>query len=341
MRVHVSAAFFFLCLAIWSADGVSVDSMVATVRTSMAKKHKDGAIADSLDKMQLAQRLDDRVIEILESEGAGPQTLGALQRMRDASRLLPPPADPPSGMMPPPPLPSEEENRQWQRVSAQARDYTRSLPDFLCTETVNRWVDPTGKEDWRAGSTVVADLSYFDQKENYKVLTVNGKRSEGSLADLDGTISRGEFGTMLATIFNPASQTEYRWDHWTILRKRPTSVYVYRVTASHHPHALREKTPAGTVTAIVGLHGYLYVDQETANVMRISAIAEDIPSDFPVQHATAVLDYDYAKIGDDSYLLPLRVEVRIDAKGGASLNSVQFQNYRKFHADATVSFDKK
>jgi hypothetical protein len=341
MRVRATAALFAFCLATLASDAVPLDAVVAAVRTSMSKKRKDSAIAETLDKMQLAQRLDDRVIEILESEGAGPQTLGALQRMRDASRLLPAPSDPPPGMTPPPPLSSAEENRQWQTVAAQAGDYTRSLPDFLCTETVNRWVDPTGKEDWRAGSTVVADLSYFEQKENYKVLTVDGKPAKGTLTDLDGTISQGEFGSLLAVIFSPGSQAEYRWDHWTVLRKRPTSVYFYRVTASHHPHELHERTSSGSVIAVVGLHGFVYVDQATASVMRISFVAEDIPSGFPVQRATTVLDYDYAKIGDDPYLLPLRVEVRIDSKGGASLNSVQFQNYRKFKADTTVSFEKK
>jgi len=40
-----------------------------------------------VDNLKLSERLEDRVIEILESEGAGPETLGALQRLRDDSRL--------------------------------------------------------------------------------------------------------------------------------------------------------------------------------------------------------------------------------------------------------------
>jgi hypothetical protein len=342
MRVRVSAALFVICLVTLANDAVSVDSVVAAVRTSMSKKRKDGAIAEALDKMKLAERLDDRVIEILESEGAGPQTLGALQRMRDGSRLLPAPADPPPGMTPAPPLSSEEEHRLWQTAAGKAQDYTRSLPDFLCTETMHRWVDPTSKEDWRAVDTVVADVSFVDQKENYMLRTVGGKRSDRSLTDLDGTVSQGEFGSILAMIFNPASQAEYRWDHWTILRKRTTSVYFYRITAAHHPHELWHKTPpSGVAKAVVGLHGYVYIDQETSSVMRISAIAEEIPTEFPVQASSTVLDYEYAKIGDSPYLLPLRAEVRIDAKGGSALNGVEFQNYRKFRADTMVSFDKK
>jgi hypothetical protein len=146
---------------------------------------------------------------------------------------------------------------------------------------------------------------------------------------------------MLATVFGTASETGYRWDHWTTLRKRPTSVYFFRVTASHHPHELWFRTgPGKAIKAVVGLHGYVYIDRETDRVTRISAVAEDIPAGFPVQRSSTVLDYDYADIGGTRYLLPLRAEVRIDAGKLQSLNAVEFQKYRKFRADASVSFDK-
>ena len=337
-----SALLFVICLGAIASDAVPVDSVVAAVRTSLTGNRKDGAIAAELDKMKLTQYLEDRVIEILESEGAGPQTLGALQRMRDSSRLLPPPPDPPPGMTPPPPLASAEEHRVWQAAAGKALDYNRLLPDFICSESIHRWADATGHEDWQPFPPIVADLTYFDGKENYKLQSIGGKPSGNSLADVDGATSQGEFGSMLATIFHPGSQTEYRWDHWTMLRKRPTSVYFFRIAASHHPHELWFKiAPDKVIKTVSGLHGYVYVDEETNSVLRISATAEDIPAAFPVQRSSTVLDYDYAEIGGTRYLLPLRAEVRIDTKSLQSLNAVEFQNYRKFHSDASVSFGKE
>ena len=343
MRVRWSAAILVVLSLLASADdGVTVDAVVAAVRTGLTKKHKDAAVAFSLDGMKLAQRLDDRVLEILESEGAGPQTLGALQRMRDDSRLLPAAPDPPPGMAPPPPLSSAEEQRVWRDTTGKAEDYTRALPNFICTETVHRWVDTTAHDQWQPSPTLVADLTYFDQKEDYKLLTVEGKKSNKSIADVGGAFSQGEFGSILVVIFHPNSQTEHRWDHWTTLRKRATSVYFFRVGAGHRPHELRfHTTPADNVSAFVGLHGYLYIDQESGSVMRIAAISEEIPADFPVKNAHMVLDYDYAEIGGARYLLPLRAEVRIDTKSARNLNSVEFQGYRKFRADANVTFDKR
>jgi len=336
-----SAVLFAICLAAMAGEGVSVNSVVAAVRASIGKKHRDAGMAEALDKVKLAQHLEDRVIEILESEGAGPQTLGALQRMRDASRLLPAPPDPPPGMTPPPPPSSAEEHRVWQAAAGRSRDYGRSLPDFICSEIIHRWADPTGREDWQPAPTVVADVTYFDRREDYKVVTIDGEPSDKSLPDVGGAISQGEFGTMLATIFRPGMETDYRWDHWTTLRKQPTSVYFFRITASHHPHELWYKTgPGNSIKTVVGLHGYVYIDPDTGSVLRISAVCEDIPAGFPVQKSSTILDYGYAGIGGTQYLLPLRAEIRIDAGQLQSLNAVEFQKYRKFGADASVTYGK-
>jgi len=339
MRVGLSAVLFAVCFWAVADNGASVDSVVAVVRTSIAKKRKDANVAAALDKMKLGQHLEDRVIEILESEGAGPQTLGALQRMRDASRLLPAPPDPPPGMVPPPPLSLAEEHRVWQATAAKAMDYTRSLPDFICTETVHRWQDPTGKEEWHPSPTVVADLTFFDRKEHYKLLTIDGKPSKQSLLEVGGAMSQGEFGSMLAVIFNPSSDTDYRWDHWTTLRKRPTYVYFFRITAAHRPQHLRYAPTGGEgVSATAGQHGYVYIDHDTTSVTRISADAEEIPAGFPVKRASSVLDYGYTDIGGRSFLLPLRAEVRIDAGSLENLNSVEFEKYRKFAAGASIDY---
>jgi hypothetical protein len=339
MRVRLSAVLLAVCLCAVAENETSVNSVVATVRTSLRKKHKDAELAAALDQVKLAEHLEDRVIEILESEGTGPQSLGALQRLRDASRLLPLPSDPPPGMTPPPPPSAEEEHRVLQTTGAKALDYTRSLPDFICTETVHRWTDPAGNEAWKPSPTVVADLTFFERRENYKLLTVDGHPVSQSLPEVGGAFSQGEFGSILSIIFSPTSETYFRWDHWTILRKHPAHVFFFRISAARAPHHLLFGAPGkdGVATA-TGVHGFLYVDRETNSVTRIAQEAEDIPADFPVQKSSTVLDYDYAGIGGTRFLLPLRAEVRIDAGKLQSLNTVEFHAYRKFASAATVKF---
>jgi hypothetical protein len=186
---------------------------------------------------------------------------------------------------------------------------------------------------------VVANLSFVEHQEQYKLATVDGKPSSKSLLEVGGTISQGEFGTLLRVIFDPPSETDYRWDHWTMLRKRPTAVFFYRVPAAHHPNHLVLTGEGGKqVRADAGQRGYVYIDRETNRVTRIAEEAEDIPADFPVQRSSAVLDYDYFDIGGEPFLLPLRAEIRLDAGQQQSLNSVEFSNYRKFTSASSLTF---
>jgi hypothetical protein len=116
-------------------------------------------------------------------------------------------------------------------------------------------------------------------------------------------------------------------------------VYSFRISAAHIPHHLWFGAPGrGGITVAVGQRGYIYIDRETGRVTRIAEEAENIPPDFPVQKAGTVLDYDYADVGGRRFLLPLRAEVRVDANNVQTLNTVEFQAFRKFSSEATVSF---
>jgi hypothetical protein len=57
-----------------------------------------------------------------------------------------------------------------------------------------------------------------------------------------------------------------------------------------------------------------------------------------VQDVSLMLDYEYTQIGDASYLLPLNFELR--SRDGKALikNDVDYDNYRKFTADSTLTF---
>ena len=47
--------------------------------------------------------------------------------------------------------------------------------------------------------------------------------------DVGGTISQGEFGSLLRQVFDRKAGADFRWDHWTTLRKRPTHVFAFRI----------------------------------------------------------------------------------------------------------------
>ena len=219
--------------------------------------------------------------------------------------------------------------------------YARSLPDFICTQLVHRYIDRVrrpGFITWSALDTLTIKLSYVDRREDRKLVLVNGKPSEKSYADLGGAISAGEFALIQQQIFDPASQAVFTWRRWTRAGKRPAATYLYQVDVSHSRYSLDFLGPAGLTQAIVGYHGTVEVDRETGGVLSLTYIADSIPKTCPIYLSTTTVTYNFAGIGGQQYLLPASSETEMRSNGLWARNLTQFRDYRKFSADSTVHF---
>jgi hypothetical protein len=337
MRFRLTAVALLACVAVSAQTPVLVATLVGNVRQGLRLNLKDAQVAKNLRKVRLAERLDDRTIETLESEGAGPETVAELQAMRDASTGLPVPR---TAVIESPPAPwAGEQENVWTAAREKSATYTQSLPDFICTESIKRFKDPEGRERWRLSDTLVVKLTYFERKEDYKLISINNHPTRLSYEETGGAITEGEFGSLLRSLFAESSKTEYHWDHWTTLRKRPTHVFRFRIAPENSAYRLSFGTVGGfSEHTTLGQHGYVYVDQETSAVVRIAAEADSLPRDFPVRRAASLLDYGFTDVGGRQYLLPLRSITRLDALPLQHRNETQFLDYRKFSSDATVSF---
>jgi len=221
-------------------------------------------------------------------------------------------------------------------------NYTKQLPNYLCLEVVRRAfdtniTDPAGSEQWRGADTLVMRLSYFEQKEDYKVVTVNDRAVEKKSVDqLDGVTSQGEFGSMLKEIVAPESEARFEWDHWAKLRGRKMYVFSYNIDQPHFQYSIVWEKTNRIVPAYRGL---VYVDVDTNMIMHVTQEPYDIPKTFPVHASKEVLDYDFQKIGDSEFLVPLKVVLTSRTDKHLSKNDIEFRLYQKFGADATIKFD--
>ena len=86
---------------------MTVAQLVMFIRSSVQLKQPDRQVAEYLRQVKLADKLDDRTIEDLQSLGAGPKTVAALRELGEASASLPvaPPPPPPKPVYVPPPPP--------------------------------------------------------------------------------------------------------------------------------------------------------------------------------------------------------------------------------------------
>jgi len=333
-----AALIGLLALLTPAQQRLTVEQLVSFVRSSIQLRHPDGQLAAYLRKVELSERLDDRTIEELQGLGAGPRTVEALRALRDASRDLPPPAAPaakPAAPAIPPPSPAEQQ-RILQEVREYATNYVRSLPDFICTQVTRRYVDPTGLEFWSQQDVITARLTYFEHREDYKVVLINNRPTNISYDNLGGATSTGEFGSMMRELFAPETQARFRWERWATLRGRRTHVFSYQVD---QPRSKWHISYQKTLEIVPAYRGLVYVDQDTLAVVRITLEAVGIPPDFPIQQASTVLDYDFVDIAGRQYWLPLRAVVRMREGKLLVRNEVEFRLYRKFAAEATITYE--
>jgi hypothetical protein len=336
--VRSIAVFLGMTLAAYGQRQMSVPDLVTFIKSSIQLHNDDRAVASTVQRLRLTNRLDAATVEDLQGMGAGPQTLAALRELIAASESLPVAivAPPPPPVVIPPPSPAELK-KILAEITEKALDYTRSLPNFICAQVTTRSFDPSGTETWHLGDRVQEQLSYVDGKEDYKVVLVNNLPVANMKHDqLGGITSSGEFGSMLHAIFAPETRTQFDWERWATLRGKRMYVYSFRVAQPNSDYSIRHQ-PSGR-TIVAGYHGLVYADAESKQVMRIKMDCDDLEG-FPINQVSVTMDYAPTKISEQSFVLPMAAEVRSREGKMLGRNVMQFSLYRKFSSEATITFD--
>jgi hypothetical protein len=334
-------------------QSLSVEKLVAFLQSSekLIKEGKmtDRDLANYLTKVKLTERLDDRTIEEIQGYGKiGPKTLQALTSLRDRTQALAaaaPIVAPPKPTPIPPPS-SEEQAAILDEVRQYALNYSKNLPDFICTQVTRRYAAPApgtkhggsidSQPSWQSLDTLQIRLSYFEQKEDYKLIMVNSSPTTQDYKTVGGATSTGDFGSMMREIFEPATEARFEWDHWGTLRGRRVMAFSYRVAQQRSQWHVTYDKRLDIVPAYSGL---VEVDKTSHEVMRVTLKADDIPASFPVKQADTVLDYDYQDISGHTFLLPLKAQVIMAADNYMTRNDEEFRIYRKYSTSADITFE--
>jgi hypothetical protein len=332
-------AFFVLCALVLPAQQkMSVAQLKSVLRSSIRLNHNDRQVAEYIRKVQLTERLTHRDVEELIGEGLGLRAADELRKLVAATASLPPPVRDPAPVkpVPMPPPSSVEQARVISEAREMALSYTKRLPDFICLQVTRRYIDPAGLDMFQLMDTVAERLSYFEQKEEYKLISINGKWTDADRWKLGGATSSGEFGTMLKEIFEPSTEAEFQWERWGKLRGRVCHVYSFHVRQAKSKWHISWQRQ---LEIVPGYRGLIYIDRDVPRVLRVTMEAVDIPPTFPIQEARTMLDYDFVDIAGNEYLLPLRSEMRMREGRLLVKNNVEFRSYRKFGAEAIITFD--
>ncbi len=237
---------------------------------------------------------------------------------------------------------SEEQAKLLDSVRHYALNYTRGLPDFICLEQNRRYEDLSGTQVWHLVDVLAAKLSFFNQQEEYALISQNGHTvKNGSYGSVEGAVSMGDFGSAMYDIFDPASHAAFAWNRWTNLRGRLTQVFSYRIPLESSKYSIEWGERGSIVQKVkVAYRGSIFVDNQLNMIVRIDQEAVNIPPSFPIRQTQETLDYDFTKVGDREFFLPLVATLEMHARGGMWTKNVkEFRLYQKFSADAVIKFD--
>ena len=269
---------------------------------------------------------------------------GAAEPPQTASTLPVPAVELPKASAPPPAraddqaLPaSQDEDPLIRRASEAALEFTESLPNYVCQEMMSRSESDSKPANWRPLDVVSVEVVYEAGKENYRNVTINGKAVNKNIDQLSGAWSTGEFGSVLIDLFSPATAAEFHFRRDSRIAGLNAKMYDYKVQRENSHWTLH----FGAQTYEPAYSGSVWIDPQTARVLRIEMQAGELPKEFPADHIESATDYQYVRLGGtQQFLLPVHAETLSCQRGSAfcSRNTIDFRNYHKYSGESTVEF---
>jgi len=220
-----------------------------------------------------------------------------------------------------------------ERARAVAFQFSQKLPNFVCQEFMSRYIQ-RGREEKKLLDLVSAEIIYEDGHESYRNVKLNNHPTEKPLQEIDGSWSTGEFASILLDLLHPATNAQFRSGGTTTISGLNAHVYNFQVQRENSHWTLHD----GSLDVAAAYQGSVWIDPNTARVLRIEMQARNLPSDFRMDQVETAVDYSYVTIGEKTVLLPVHAETLGCERGTSycSHNTIDFRNYHQFKADTRI-----
>jgi hypothetical protein len=307
-----------------------------------------GDIAVEVQRRGVDFVVDDKVLEEFRRAGARSFLLNAIKRALEESTR--PRMESHDAIPDDPESPEAKRRAQLEALARlpfieQARyyalDFASELPNFVVNQVVTRYAEHSNSRNWQLQDKLEIELTYqSDKGEQFKMLAIDGKPTSSTYDSLGGSTSTGEFGSILAALFLPRSNAEFKEVKHDNLHGRDTVVYEFKVKRTDSTSKITDKNSNKSV--IAGYSGTVWIDVETKRVLRVEESNDEIPEGFPITLSENAVDYDWVTISGERYLLPVHAELLLgrDSDRIYTKNSIEFRNYHKFEGDVKLVPDK-
>lgn len=236
--------------------------------------------------------------------------------------------------------PADEHGSDWldllARVNEQMRDGMKRMPNFTCTEKIERRIYSVGNSSRceymdrvRLAVAVIGGREAFAWPENSSFDRVNPVEIIG-----EGPIGTGDFFGFARTVFISDAPT-YTYRGFEIQEGQALVRFDYRVPKEKSRYLIR----AG-LEATVGFHGSFWVNPTTAHVAALEVNAEDIPEAFGVAEVRTLITYAQKELEGELHSFPESSELfSKERDNGRELrNRIEFSDCRRYTGESTLIF---
>jgi hypothetical protein len=223
------------------------------------------------------------------------------------------------------------------RAADAALEFTQGLPSYVCTEAITRYQSETRPANFHALDVITTEVVYENNKEDYRNITINGKKTNKSMEESGGAWSTGEFGTILINLFSPATAAQFHFKRDSRVGNIVAKMYDFEVEKDRSSWQIHMNSQS----YLPAYTGSIWIDPQTARVLRIEMEGKGMPESFPIDHVETVTEYAYVRLGDaQQYILPVHSENLSCQRGTAycSRNVIDFRNYHKYTGESSIKF---
>ena len=238
---------------------------------------------------------------------------------------------------PPPVRSKEQEHAEFlEKARDLAFNFTDGLPNYMCQELVTRYFSENHAGTlWKPQDVVSEDVIWNNRQEEYRNVQIDGKKVNPEKVG-DRAWSTGEFGSLLADIMQPATQTHFRFVRVATLRHTDAVMFDFNVDQPNSHWTVKE----GGQSIRPAYSGTIWFEKTSGRALRVEYSADDVPKTFPADTVETSLDYDNVQLGQRKFLLPVHSEVLMCHRGTpiCSKNVIEFRNYHKYGAESDIKF---
>jgi hypothetical protein len=217
------------------------------------------------------------------------------------------------------------------RIKRNVADTLNRLPSYACLENIDRSVRESPRKAIHDLDALRLEVVVNDGRELFS--WPDDQSTFGEALAIPGLSSTGEFFSTAKAIFAGGSAAIKYHGEETLQGVRAAR-YDYTLSMLF---SVYELTVNGR-HATVGSSGSFWADPETADLLRITEQADNIPPDLNTLSVTATIDYSRLLLGGKPFLFPQTAVVTlVRASGAESRNRIEFTHCREYRVESHLS----